>query len=443
MKTMLDILRQQLHEDLITGSEWCVALSGGVDSTVLLHAIVRLGQEFPGNSIRAVHVNHHLHVEADDWVVVCQSLCLALGVPLTCCDVTVERASDDGMEAAARTVRYGALTGLLGHGEILLTAHHRDDQVETLLLRLLRGAGPHGLASIELRRPCGQGWLLRPLLDVGRDALEAYARAQSLTWIEDPANTDTTFDRNFLRHRVLPILREHWPGLGETIPRAARLCGEAARILDDQAERDAAGSGVDESLSISILRGLPPARRHNVVRHWVRQRGLAPPAEARLRDGLQQLLTAGPDRMPLLKWGGAQMRRYRDRLYLLEFDPDPAGAALPDTYDWDGRGRIDLGPLRGGLQFVRYDGADIDLPGDWVVRFRTGGERFESGGQHKSVKNLFQEQGVVPWMRGHVPLLYRTGGLVAVGDLWQVDDMGGEGAGKGTQVVWNGRVDAP
>ncbi len=442
MKTMLDILRQQLHEDLISGSDWCIALSGGVDSTTLLHAVVRLGREFPGNSIRAVHVNHHLHTDADNWAVVCQSFCNQLGVVLTCCDVEVDRASDDGIEAAARKVRYGALTGLLGHGEILLTAHHRDDQVETLLLRLLRGAGPHGLASIEARQPCGQGWLLRPLLEVGRDALEAYAREQNLAWSEDPANTDTTFDRNFLRHRVLPILRQRWPGLGETIPRAARLCGEAARILDNQANRYADGSEFDGTLSVILLRGLSTARRHNVVRYWIRQRGLAPPAEARLRDGLEQLLSAGLDRMPLLKWGGVQMRRYRDHLYLLEFDPDPA-TALPDSHAWDGRGRIDLGPLRGGLQFVRHDGTDTDLPGDWMVRFRTGGERFESGGQHKSVKNLFQQRGVVPWMRVHVPFLYRAGGLVAVGDLWQVEDLGGKDAGKGTRVVWNGRVDLP
>ncbi len=228
---MFDILRQRLRDDLFAGGEWCVALSGGVDSTVLLHAMVRLAREFTGNTIRVVHVNHHLHADADAWAIACQSLCDELAVPMTCYDVAVETDGDDGIEAAARRVRYGVLTGLLGRGERLLTAHHRDDQVETLLLRLLRGAGPHGLASIEPRRPCGKGWLIRPLLEVGRDALEVYAREQHLVWIEDPANIDTMFDRNFLRHRVLPILRERWPGLGETIPRAARLSGEAADAL--------------------------------------------------------------------------------------------------------------------------------------------------------------------------------------------------------------------
>ncbi len=237
---MLETLRQQLHTDLAVGARWCVALSGGVDSTVLLHAVAALGQEFPGNTIRAVHINHHLHADADAWAVACQLQCKALGIPLTCSDVVVDTGARDGVEAAARRARYGVLTALLSPGEILLTAHHRDDQVETFLLRLLRGAGPHGLGSIEPRRPCGRGWLVRPLLAVGREELEVYGHEQDLTWSEDPANSDTTFDRNFLRHQVLPLLRKRWPGLGETIPRAARLSGEAARMLDELAGQDAA-----------------------------------------------------------------------------------------------------------------------------------------------------------------------------------------------------------
>lgn len=435
---MLDILRQELHVDLLGGAEWCVALSGGVDSTALLYAVVQLGREYSGNAIRAVHVNHHLHADAKVWAAACQTLCDELGVPLTCCDVAVETDSDGGIEAAARKARYSVLTGLLDHGEILLTAHHRDDQVETLLLRLLRGAGPHGLASIEPRRPCGKGWLVRPLLEVGRDMLEAYACEQNLAWIEDPANTDTTFDRNFLRHRILPVLRERWPGLGETIPRAARLSGEAARMLDDLAEQDAGCTDAVNVLPVNVLRELSPARRRNVVRYLLRRCRLAPPGEARLRDGLEQLLTAAPDRMPLLKWSGAQIRRYRDYLYVLEFDPDPAAGTLSSSYDWNGRGRIDFGSLRGGLRFVCSDEMDVDVPRNWVIRFREGGERFAAGKQHKSLKNYFQERGVVPWMRVHVPLLYRADRLLAVGDLWQSDDIGTDDLGNGVRIVWDG-----
>jgi len=447
---MLDILRQQLHDDFVSGATWCVALSGGVDSTALLHAVVQLGRDYPGNTIRAIHVNHHLHADADAWASACQSLCDAMGVAVICCDVSVETAGRDGLEAAARKARYEALTGLLGDGEILLTAHHRDDQVETLLLRLLRGAGPHGLASIEMRRPCGRGWLVRPLLDIGRGALETYAREQNLEWIEDPANSDTAFDRNFLRHRVLPILRERWPGLGETLPRAVRLSAEASRMLDELAVLDLSntenGAGHDDaisdSLSIGVLEKLSAARQRNVVRYWLRRRGLTPPAEAKLRDGLRQLLTAGLDRMPMVKWGGVQMRRYRDRLYVLEFDPEPVNSVRPDARDWDGRGRIDLGPPRGGLRFVSGDEADTDVPLSWVVRFRAGGERIAVGGQHKSVKNFFQERGVVPWMRAHVPLLYRADRLVAIGDLWQAENLGGEGVPADIRVAWDGHPSA-
>ncbi len=438
---MLDTLRQQLRDDLLATGQWCVALSGGVDSTVLLYAMVQLGREFSGNTIRAVHVNHHLHADADTWAQACEALCAELDVALTCCDVGVETDGDGGIEAAARKARYGALTGLLDHGEILLTAHHRDDQVETFLLRLLRGAGPHGLASIGLRRPFGRGQVIRPLLAVSREALETYARQQNLEWIEDPANTDTKFDRNFLRHRVLPVLREHWPGLGETIPRAARLSGEAAQMLDDLAKIDLAAAdifidGVD-TIPLDALRGHSSARQRNVVRYWLRQRGMAPPAEAKLREGLAQLLSAGDDRLPLIEWGGMQVRRYRDRLFVLEFDPESADAELPDASDWDGCDRIDLGPLRGGLRFVYRDATAVDVPGSWVVRFRAGGERFAAGGQHKTIKNLFQQHGVVPWMRAHVPLLYRADRLVAVGDLWQADDLTDE-AGNTVRVQWDG-----
>jgi tRNA(Ile)-lysidine synthase len=442
---MLDILRQQLHDDFVSGADWCVALSGGVDSTALLHAVVKLSKEFSGNTVRAVHVNHHLHADADTWASACQSLCDGMGVPVICCDVTVATTGSDGTEAAARKVRYEALIGLLGDGEILLTAHHRDDQVETLLLRLLRGAGPHGLASIESRRSCGRGWLVRPLLDIGRGALETYAREQQLEWIEDPANIDTAFDRNFLRHRILPALRERWPGLGETLPRAVRLSAEASRMLDELAELDLSGTGNgaghDDAVSIEVLEKLSSARQRNLVRYWLRRRGLTPPAEAKLRDGLRQLLTAGPDRMPMVKWGGVQMRRYRDRLYVLEFDPEPVNSVSPDARDWDGRGRIDLGPPRGGLRFVSGHGDDegqeVDVPLSWVVRFRAGGERIAIGGQHKTVKNFFQEQGVVPWMRAHVPLLYRADQLVAIGDLWQAEDLGAEALHDDIRVAWD------
>ena len=354
----------------------------------------------------------------------------------------MDTSGNDGIEAAARRARYGVFTGLLGVGEILLTAHHRDDQVETLMLRLLRGAGPRGLAGIEPRRPFGRGWLIRPLLDVGRSEIETYAREQQLAWIEDPANTDTTFDRNFLRHRVLPVLRERWPGLGETIPRAARLSGEAARLLDELAELDLDTAGAADAISVDALRSLSPARQRNLVRHWLRCHGVAPPAEARLRDGLRQLLAAGADRMPMVAWDGVQIRRYRDRLYLLMSDPDPSHAPLPNVRDWNGRGRIDLGPLRGGLRFVGSDAADVDVPLDWVVRFRVGGERLAMGGRHKTVKNFFQERGVVPWMRGHVPLLYRADSLVAIGDLWQAEDLAGDAAHEDIRVAWDGHPGA-
>ena len=226
---MLPELEPQLKADLEQGRDWCIALSGGIDSTALLHALSALCRRYPDNRLRAMHVNHGLQAAAAAWSSQCEQRCAALAVPLTILTVHVPESGGQGLEAAAREARYAALHDALSPGELLLTAHHRDDQVETLLLRLLRGAGPQGLASISSRRPFGPGTLLRPLLDIGRDEIEAYAHGAGLDWIEDPANADEQFDRNFVRHRVVPLLRERWPGLGETLPRAARLSGEAGR----------------------------------------------------------------------------------------------------------------------------------------------------------------------------------------------------------------------
>lgn len=434
---MLDTLRQQLHTDLEAGARWCVALSGGVDSTALLHGLTQLVRATGNNRIRAVHINHHLHARADAWATACSRLCADLGVDLACRDVAVEADGADGLEAAARRARYAAFDALLEDGEILVTAHHRDDQAETVLLRLLRGAGPHGLAGIPTRRRFGRGWLVRPLLTADRAVLAAYAREQQLAWVDDPANADTAFDRNYLRHRVLPVLRARWPGLAETIPRAARLSGEAVCLLDELAEIDAETACRDGTISVTALARLSRGRRHNLVRHVLKGCGLLPPGEARLREGLGQLLTAGPDRLPALTWPGGQIRRYRGRLYVLDFDPAPTDVPPSAEYRWDGSGRLDLGPLAGRLRFMRRDGMAVNVPGDWSVRFRAGGERIEAGSRHKTIKNLFQERGVVPWMRPHVPLLYRAARLVAVGDLWQADDCEAGIPAGDVRVTWD------
>jgi len=415
----------------------CVAFSGGLDSTVLLHGLQELRQQDDRVELRAVHVHHGLHTEANDWVAHCEAFARRLRVPLEVCRVDVDPATGDGPEAAARRARYAALAALLDVGETLVTAHHAEDQVETVLLRLLRGAGVRGLGSIATRGAFGPGQLVRPLLTVSRAELEAYARAHGLGWIEDPTNRDMAIDRNFLRHAVVPLLRERWPGLEATIGRSARLAREAARMLDEVGRRDSATVVSDGLIELAGLRRLDPARQRNLLRHVLHAKGLVPPTEAQLTAGLQQLLSAREDRNPILQWPGGQVRRYRERLYVLGSDPALAKSRMPHAYRWDGRAPLDLGPVRGRLQLAYADPArheELDLR----VRFRCGGERVLEADHrhHKRLKKMFQAAGVVPWMREHVPLVFCDDVLLAVGDLWASADLAAH-LGPTAGIVWD------
>jgi tRNA(Ile)-lysidine synthase len=267
--------------------------------------------------------------------------------------------------------------------------------------------------------PFGPGRLLRPLLAVDRARLAEHARAAGLTWIEDPTNRDTALDRNYLRHEVVPALRRRWPGLAAAIGRSARLAAEATALLDQVARGDSATAVADGLIELPALRRLEPARQRNLIRYVLYRRGLAPPSETQLRAGLEQLLTAGVDRQPLLRWPGGEVRRYRERLYVLDADPAQATAGLPAEYAWDGRAPLNMGPVRGRLRLVADD--RVAPPAAVLtVHFRHGGERLPDADRrhHKRLKKVFQERGVLPWMRAHVPLITGGGELLAVGDLW-------------------------
>ena len=446
MSSVPDLLRKKLKADLVSRSDWCVALSGGLDSRVLLYGMCQLRQEFGGITVRAVHINHGLHPRSAEWVAGCQDICRKLGVALRSETVRVDRNASEGLEAAARRARYDLFSEVLATNECLLTAHHQDDQTETLLLRLLRGSGTHGLASIADRRRFGRGWLLRPLLDMSREDLESYARAEGISWIDDPSNLDTSIDRNFLRHEVLPILRGRWPGLGQTIGRAARLAGESAGLLDALAEADRLDLLQARGLDVGGLQRLDPARQRNVVRHHLGSLDLTVPSEVQLRVGLAQLLSARADALPVLRWPGGQIRRYRGCLYILGFDPDGLRESLPAEYEWDGRDPVEMGSVRGRLRLAASSStglAESSVSDGVVIRFRRGGERIQEANQryHKSLKKMFQAHGVVPWMRQHVPLLYVGDQLLAVGDRWIAADAAARIDEPGYQVIWENHPD--
>jgi tRNA(Ile)-lysidine synthase len=390
------------------GRLW-IAYSGGLDSHVLLHAVANLRGRL-GADLRAVHVHHGLQAAADDWVRHCAEVCRGLGVPLDVRHVAVSPASGESLEAVARDVRYAVFRDLLAAGNCLATAQHRDDQAETLLLALLRGAGVHGLAAMPTTAPLGAGRLLRPLLDLPRAALVEYACAHGLRWIEDPSNTDLNRDRNRLRVLVMPRLRRRWPAMDRTLARSAAHCAEAAALLDDFADELLAGLAAEGGLALTIagLRALEAPRRRLVLRRWLARRGFPPPDVERLRRISDELLPAAPDRQPLVAWPGCEVRRHRDRLYALQPLP-PAPETSPRVVHGSA---VQLPPPLGELSWEQPGGEGQCLH----LAFAAAGLGCERPGRPAAtLKTLFQTAGVPAWLRPFVPLLLLDGQLAGVG----------------------------
>jgi tRNA(Ile)-lysidine synthase len=414
-----------------------IAYSGGLDSAVLLHALVASRDELSARLL-AVHVDHGLQPESKEWCKACERRAADLGVEFVSLQVAVDDSAGQGLEAAARAARYGALRSLVQSADWLLSAHHKDDQAETLLLNLLRGSGPAGLAGIGEVQPFGPGWLVRPLLAWSRDELLAYARANDLPWIDDPSNEDRSFDRNFLRHEILPMLESRWPDASGRLRQSALLAGEAASMLDQLADMDrqALGNRPDR-LTLEGLRNLPEERQRNLLRYVVRELGLpAPPATA-LRSVVADLLPAAEDAQPLVCWSGAEVRRYRDQVYILAEAPRKGRRADVRC----GPEGIELGAGLGRLRLASgaEEGlSDAVIEAGLEIGFREGGEEIKlKGHRHtKKLKKLLQEAGVLPWMRDRLPLLYAAGELVAVADLWIAE---AASSSPGTAIHWENR----
>lgn len=403
-----------------------LAYSGGRDSHVLLHCVRALG-EGATVGLRVVHVHHGLYPQADDWVRHCRQVCAGLGLELQVLRVDARAAAGHSPEAAAREARYQALAACLSAGDALLTAHHREDQAETVLLQLLRGAGPHGLAAMPAENPLGRGLHLRPLLACDRAALSDYAQRHGLQWIDDHSNSDLGFDRNYLRHRVLPALAERWPAWDATLARAADNNADAAALIDHLGASDLRQVATEhaDQLDVPALAALEPYRQRNAVRMWLRGLALPAPSRQQLRHVLDDVLAARADAEPLVRWPGVEVRRYRQRLYAMAplRDHDP-GQCVPWVLDEPLR----LPELGLRLQAVRQRGAGVRAQlcaAPVTVRFRCGGERLQPvGSRHRrSLKTLFQEHGIAPWQRARIPLLYVGDQLAAVGDLWIEQDV--------------------
>ncbi|HJW45880.1 MAG TPA: tRNA lysidine(34) synthetase TilS [Lysobacter sp.] len=389
-----------------------VALSGGLDSMVLLHVLSAI----PGSharGLRAMHVHHGLHADADRWAQQCKEACDAQGLPLCILRVEVRR-SGEGPEAAARYARHAAFEAELRDDEVLALAHHRDDQAETFLLRALRASGPNGLGAMRSWRRFGRGWLWRPLLERSRAELLAYAQAHGLQWIDDPSNADENLDRNFLRHRVLPLLRERWPQADAAFARSAELCAQANDLLDDEDARSLAQARTADAHTLvrTTLHALPGARRSRVLRRWIEELGLpALPAEG-VAHIEADLLDARDDAAPRFAWQDAEVRGWRDLLHAVR---QCEALAADWRCEWDGRSAL-RPPDGSQLQLVGAAGFDAPL----VAHARQGGERITLPGRNHShaLKHVLQDLGVPPWVRERLPLLSSAQGeLLAVGDL--------------------------
>ena len=413
-------------------SDLLLGLSGGLDSTALLHRLAR-DARLDNGRLRALHVHHGLHADADGWAAHCQWTCEALGIPLAVIRVAVEHRGE-GLEAAAREARYAAFADALRDGELLVTAHHLDDQAETFLLRALRASGPDGLAAMRPWRAFARGWHWRPLLETPRAALLDYARRHRLQWIDDPANASLDFDRNFLRRQVMPLLRARWPQADAAFARSAALSAQASELLDTEDEAALASCATLDAHAIAVapLLALPAARRARALRRWIQRLDLPPlPGQAIARIE-SDLLSARGDGEPVFRWGQAQLRRWRDLLYAARVVP-------PLTQDWqagwDGRGRLLL-PDGGALSL---QGADALPAAAWVTA-RRGGERIRLPGRAHShaLKKVLQDLGVPPWERERLPLLRDAAGdVLAAGDLVHAAGFDAWLRANGARLAWS------
>ncbi|HEU5137565.1 MAG TPA: tRNA lysidine(34) synthetase TilS [Steroidobacteraceae bacterium] len=397
-----------------------LAFSGGIDSTVLAHLLIKQRRRLGG--LRLIHVDHGLQAASGEWSRQCARWARARRVPFVVLEANIARRAGESPESAARDARYQLLCEALEPGEVLVTAQHRDDQVETLLLHLFRGAGVTGLSGMPALAAFGDSQIARPLLDVSRSEIEAVARQARLQWVEDPSNTDVRFSRNFLRHRLMPLMREHWPGIDKALARSAAHMSSAAALLNERAAQDLARLADGAGVSVSALRALPMARRRNALRGYIALHGVEMPEASRLKEMSGPLLEARIDAQPEVVWANARMVRMGGRLELRK-SREPSVEFTANAWRWRENRRLVLGADAGVLELVDEVAGPIDLarlPKVLAVRSRVGGERLRPGprARTQSLKSLLQAARIPADKRGRLPLLFAGERLVAVSDRW-------------------------
>lgn len=405
---MLERLGQQVSP-YRQARRWWVAYSGGLDSHVLLHSLCMLAKNVPDlPPIGAIHVNHQIQLPANAWEEHCRQQALNLGIEFISFRVTVDGSGN--LEENARQARYSVFEDLLGEGDCLFMAHHADDNVETFFYRLFRGAGLVGLQAIHQHRPLGRGTLVRPLLQFSRSMLESYAKERSLQFIIDPSNADSRFDRNYIRHNVIPVILQRWPGLTAVISRTMENMQEADLILNEIATEDLGIVNIQEypepAIRLKVLNSLSLARQNNVLRFWLGQYGYSL-GKKQWCEISESVIHARPDANPVFQLRNHSLRRYRDMLVLVAEKP-----VRQTLICWNGLEACHV-PGYGTLELMPPMAINLE------IRPRQGGETIKlAGRQHmRKLKVLLQELDLPPWEREALPLIYYRNELIAAGEL--------------------------
>lgn len=420
----------------------CVAFSGGLDSTVLLTSLAALLSQHPQWSLRAIHLDHQLQSDSAQWQRECAEVAAGLGVPFEHAQLNIS-SGGEGLEAAARGARYDALRERLRPGETLLTAHHADDQLETVLLALLRGAGVRGLAAMPDCAAFGAGWHARALLKFTRQQLYDWAMENQLKWLEDPSNAHSTFSRNYLRNDIVPLLTARWPAAALNAQRTTHHLADAATLLDELAALDLQDAAVAQCLSVEKLAALSRERRRNLLRFWLRERGLRAPSTRKLISLEHDMIAAQGDRNPCAQWEGAQVRRHRGLLYAIAVAQADPPAPIATDWNWH-NDSCPLGEGLGMLQAVPSVGSGLAvdrLPAIVQVRSRGGAERLHLAGRthDRPLKDLLRESGVLPWWRDRLPLICIDGKAIAVADLMIAQAFAAQPGEAAIDLLWCGK----
>ncbi len=411
-----------------------LALSGGVDSRVLLSLLVRYRDEF-NVPVHAVHVHHGLSENADSWALLCQEWCDEASVDLTVEYVQLDLSSGESVEKLARDARYNALNRYINKDSVLLVGQHADDQIETFLLALKRGSGPKGLASMGKMSPFGLGILFRPLLTVKRSEIETYAEKLALKWVTDESNSDTRYERNFIRHQITPVLSERWPSIHNSVQRTAELCAEQQALLEELLNDSLmVAIASDGSLKIKELREHSESVRRQLIRQWISRHNVSMPSRKHTDMIWQEIALAGDDANPRLKLGEVEIRRFSGRLYCV--------GNYQDISTWKSaiqlEQRLPLPDKLGSLQIKRSAEGSFSLPAyddNLWVSFNPEGLSACPVGRagSRKLKKLFQEYGVPSWLRRRIPILMYQNQVVAVGNLFIDRDF----SGQDCELVWD------